>query len=142
MAQQSVNFTTAKLNVSERGILGKRSGKPVVKLKMGMALARILYEYAGTGLSIDELDTDKPSVALSPLNVQTGYTIAAGLTSTAFAVDPDVTANINYLSDVMDDMDCTVIAIDGTYSSGTVACPEIKAWCEALGGTYATELGA
>lgn len=139
MAQLGFNFSTADFDCLERGVVGSAALGPRVKLKMGLALFRAIYEYREAGLTAGDLQASPqiPDINLAIMANKTQIQLVQGANSVIF--DPGDNAGTNtydYLMDNHDAEDHIVICLDATSPTAAVACPEIKTWCEALGGNY------
>lgn len=146
MASQPYNFSTGDFDAFERGVLGAGYGSgaryPILQVEMGGALFRALYEYGHAGLTAGELSASPqfPDVNLAAVPSGVRYTIAPVLTATSAAIDTTATASAEWLTASRDTERVSVVVFDTGYTAGTICAPTLKAWCEALGGTYWSEL--
>lgn len=147
MAQATYDVT-ASFSCAEDGLVGfavvadpTARLVPLVQLRVGGALLRALYEN-WSGMAQDAISAGTPGNALPALPAQFRLSLIPALAGQPLWPGDDAGTTYAWLiADQSGDgardpdlLDC--VCIDPGYIGSTPGCPTIKAWCEALGGTY------
>lgn len=164
MAQATYNTSTADFDAAETGMVGfgiisdvnatyvplidltvlevpTPRRVPLVQLRLGGALMRAMLEN-WDGMAQNTVESGVPDVALAALPTQMRLTMIP-----AFSSQPLWPGNnsgttyelsvANQSGDGARDSDTLdVICLDPAYAGSSPGCPTVKAWCEAMGGTY------